>query len=58
MKSASAALIALLAASKEYAMTETYTFTLIDGSTLVYTVGDPDNGTQADPSEIQAPIIT
>lgn len=58
MKAASADLIALLAGSNQYAMKETYTFTLIDGTTLVYTLGDPDNGTRDDPDEPQAPIIT
>lgn len=41
MKSASAALVALLAGQRRYAMWETYTFTLADGTRLVYTTEAP-----------------
>lgn len=41
MKTASAGLIELLASRNEYTMVDTYTFTLVDGTVMVFTSGDP-----------------
>ncbi len=58
MKTASGTLVTLLATSNQFYMTETYTFTLADGSTLVYTNGDPIPNVSVSSTEPQAPIIT
>lgn len=41
MKTASSPLINLLESENEYAMVDTFTFTLADGTVIVYTSGDP-----------------
>lgn len=58
MKAASADLIAMLATSKTFYMVETYTFTLADGTVLVFTSGDVVPSSTVSGSEPQAPIIT
>lgn len=59
MKSANATLITFLATSKQAVMTETYEFTLLDGTVLTFTTGDPlGNFVPANANEPQAPIIT
>lgn len=57
MKSATSTLITMLATSKQFVMTETYTFTLADGTTIVYTAGDLPNGFKVSNNEPQAPIL-
>lgn len=57
MKTASAPLIALLATTRQFYMTETYTFTLADGSVLTWTLGEGPDGYAVRPSEPQAPIL-
>lgn len=44
MKTASAGLIELLSTAQEFIMVDTYTFTLIDGTVLVFVSGDPPSG--------------
>lgn len=60
MKSASADLINLLANSKQFVMTEVYTFTLADGTVLVYASGADvaPNAAAVAPGEPQAPVIS
>lgn len=57
MKTAAAQLIVMLATSKQFYMTETYTFTLSDGSVLIYHNGETTTGYRTTGNEPQAPII-
>ncbi len=59
MKTASGTLITMLATSKQFVMTETFTFTLVDGTVLTFVSGDLPNNVAIDPDdEEQAPVIT
>lgn len=57
MKAASASLITLLATARQFYMTETYVFTLADGTVLTWQVGESADWYVVSTDEPQAPVI-
>lgn len=57
MKPASGTLLTLLASKNEYVMIETYTFTLVDGTVIVYTLGDPITDSSVSANETHGVIF-